>query len=165
LRQFFTNAHSYLSPTGQLHIAHKTIEPFSWWGITDLARECGFRQCCSVVFDRCLYPGYVNRKVLDKKSFPSSDARVFVFTSNEGASGVASPHPEGARGGTNVEAAALGLVRVVDELPSLAAAAASTVRGQGNKATKRKDTRTDVGGTGTGTAGSSSQQAKRTRPN
>ena len=27
-------------------------------------------------FPRTLYPGYVNRKVLDKKSFPLHDARV-----------------------------------------------------------------------------------------
>lgn len=25
---------------------------------------------------RCLYPGYINRKVLDKKSFPLNDALV-----------------------------------------------------------------------------------------
>ena len=102
-------------------------------------------------------------KVLDKKSFPSSDARVFVFMSNKGTSGATSPHPDEVRGGMDAEAAALGLVRVVDELPSLSAAATSAARGQGNKATKRKDTRTDV--SSTGAAGSSSQQAKRTRPN
>jgi hypothetical protein len=33
----------------------------------------------SIVFDRYLYPGYVNRKVLDKKSFPLHDARIFIF--------------------------------------------------------------------------------------
>ena len=28
---------------------------------------------------RCLYPGYINRKALDKKSFPANDARVYLF--------------------------------------------------------------------------------------
>ena len=175
LRQFFTNAHSYLTPRGQLHIAHKTIEPFSWWGITDLARECGFRQCFSVVFDRCLYPGYVNRKVLDKKSFPSSDARVFVFVSTRGQQGNASTattvvEAEALVGGADVTgmATALGLVRVVDELPSLiAGVVALSSRGrQGNKASKRSshDTRMHADSAdGTGGAGYS-QQAKRTRP-
>ena len=31
---------------------------------------------------RCLYPGYVNRKVLDKKSFPLHDARVSTDTAH-----------------------------------------------------------------------------------
>jgi hypothetical protein len=74
------NVHQYLRPdSGQLHVTHKTIEPFSWWEITQLAEECGLFLYCSIVFDRCLYPGYVNRKVLDKKSFPLHDARTFVF--------------------------------------------------------------------------------------
>lgn len=33
----------------------------------------------SIIFDKCNYPGYTNRKVLDKKSFPCNDARTFIF--------------------------------------------------------------------------------------
>ncbi len=77
IRRFFANIQPYLVANGsEIHLAHKTIEPFSWWGITDLAREQGFTCMRTVVFDRCNYPGYINRKVLDKKSFPCNDALV-----------------------------------------------------------------------------------------
>jgi len=32
---------------------------------------------------RCNYPGYINRKVLDQKSFPCNDAQIFVFTQKQ----------------------------------------------------------------------------------
>jgi 25S rRNA (uracil2634-N3)-methyltransferase len=60
----------------EVHITHKTFEPFCWWNILEIAQECGFSCEGTMVFDRCLYPGYVNRKALDKKSFPFNDARV-----------------------------------------------------------------------------------------
>lgn len=64
---------------GEIHIAHKTIEPFSWWKIKELALESDFFCPFSITFDKCLYPGYVNRKVLDKKSFPCNDAQLYLF--------------------------------------------------------------------------------------
>lgn len=68
----------YLSLEGprEVHLTHKTIEPFSWWNISELAGECGYSLLGALLFDRCLYPGYVNRKALDKKSFPCTDAQV-----------------------------------------------------------------------------------------
>ena len=57
-------------------------QPFSWWRIVDLAAECGLKHLGSVAFDRCLYPGYVNRKVLDKKSFPVHDALTYIFAAS-----------------------------------------------------------------------------------
>ena len=79
LRTFFRTGKGFLSPQGEIHVVHKTIEPFSWWDIVGLGREAGLQYLGSVVFDRCLYPGYVNRKVKDRKSFPLHDARTFVF--------------------------------------------------------------------------------------
>lgn len=35
------------------------------------------------------YPGYINRKVLDKKSFPSNDAQTYIFKSNPNATAAA----------------------------------------------------------------------------
>jgi 25S rRNA (uracil2634-N3)-methyltransferase len=67
------------SPPSEVHITHKTQEPFCWWNITELARDCGFHYEGSIVFDRYLYPGYINRKALDKKSFPSHDALVIYI--------------------------------------------------------------------------------------
>lgn len=79
LRAFFQNAREYLNAQGEIHVTHKTIEPFSWWGIIELAQSSGLKFVGSIIFDRCLYPGYTNRKVKDNKSFPLHDARTFIF--------------------------------------------------------------------------------------
>ena len=86
LKSFFTNIQPYLkpsnlneseaSPGGVIYVTHKTIEPFCWWGITDIAEDAGLFSNGSVVFDKYLYPGYTNRKVLSKKGFPLHDAQV-----------------------------------------------------------------------------------------
>ena len=84
VKDFFRSAAQLLSPEGEVHVAHKTIEPFSWWQMPQLGRESdsGLDLACSLVFDRALFPGYVNRKALHKKSFPSHDAQIYVFKSN-----------------------------------------------------------------------------------
>lgn len=82
LRRFFANCLPLLRCHGEVHVTHKTCEPFSWWNIVDLAQESGLRYCGCVVFDRCLYPGYINRKALDSKSFSAFDAVTYVFVSN-----------------------------------------------------------------------------------
>jgi 25S rRNA (uracil2634-N3)-methyltransferase len=76
LRKFFQSVKYILQRNGEVHVTHKTIEPFSWWGLTQIAAEEGFQLYGQIVFDRWNYPGYINRKVLDKKSFPCHDARV-----------------------------------------------------------------------------------------
>jgi 25S rRNA (uracil2634-N3)-methyltransferase len=77
IRGFFQSAQRFLkSEHSEIHVTHKTLEPFCWWNIVEIARECGLRCEGSIVFDRYLYPGYINRKALDKKSFPFHDARV-----------------------------------------------------------------------------------------
>ncbi len=52
LRSFFSDAQAVLAAEGELHVTHKTIEPFSWWKITDLAEESGLCFLGSIVFDR-----------------------------------------------------------------------------------------------------------------
>lgn len=77
LQRFFANVKPFLTTgTGEVHLTHKTIEPFSWWGIENIAVENGFRKVLSICFDKYNYPSYVNRKALDKKSFPCNDAQV-----------------------------------------------------------------------------------------
>ncbi len=50
---FFANAHPYLVPgSGEVHVAHKTIEPFSWWGIVNLGEQNGMECGGSVIFDK-----------------------------------------------------------------------------------------------------------------
>ena len=60
-------------------MTHKTIEPFSWWDVPALAAEAGFALARRVVFDRCLYAGYTNRKALDRKGFACNDAETLIF--------------------------------------------------------------------------------------
>jgi len=63
---------------GEIHIVHKTKQPFSWWEIPKM--ECNEYTCVrNVVFDRSLYPGYIPRKVGENKSFPVFDAVVHCF--------------------------------------------------------------------------------------
>lgn len=77
LRGFFRCSKVFLkSEESEIHLTHKTLEPFCWWNIIEIGRECGFHCEGTVVFDRYLYPGYINRKALDRKSFPFNDARV-----------------------------------------------------------------------------------------
>lgn len=53
LAKFFANVRRCLTKgTGEVHISHKTIEPFSWWGMRQIAAENGFDFAYAVVFDR-----------------------------------------------------------------------------------------------------------------
>lgn len=77
LKRFFEGVQMFLrANSGQVHITHKTFEPFCWWNIVKLAEDAGLHYQGSMVFDRYLYPGYINRKALENKSFPFHDAQV-----------------------------------------------------------------------------------------
>lgn len=103
---FFAECEQYLvkkteSSGGYVHITHKTFEPFCWWDIRGIGERSGsYTYTGSLLFDRCLFPGYINRKALDKKSFPLHDAQVFEFAHNKsadknGTSSTGSPYPSG----------------------------------------------------------------------
>ncbi|KAL7678682.1 hypothetical protein Plhal304r1_c095g0173491 [Plasmopara halstedii] len=79
LNDFFANVAQILTPTGEVHVTHKTKKPFGQWGIENIAKINKLRHQKSVVFDRCLYPGYSNKKVLSKGSFPIWDSLTFIF--------------------------------------------------------------------------------------
>jgi 25S rRNA (uracil2634-N3)-methyltransferase len=51
---------------GEVHITHKTKPPYNHWGIVSQAAtsESGLLWDGSVIFDRCSYPPYINRKAL-----------------------------------------------------------------------------------------------------
>lgn len=83
LRQFFSTAPVLLNDSGEIHVTHKTSEPFSWWKIINLGIESGLCYHGSIIFDRYLYPGYTNRKALDNKGFPLHDAQVYIFSSSK----------------------------------------------------------------------------------
>ena len=51
---FFHNAWKYLNINNkkEIHITHKTIEPFSWWDIINIGINCNYSYLGSVIFDR-----------------------------------------------------------------------------------------------------------------
>lgn len=51
--RFFGNVAKFLHPQkGEVHVTHKTIEPFSWWGLKDLAKQQGYQRVFEVAFDK-----------------------------------------------------------------------------------------------------------------
>ena len=84
VRDFVASARHLLLRQGQIHINHKTKPPFNQWRIEDVAMLKGKDSPQAyyygrIVFDRYLFPPYVPRKALDRKSFPSHDACTYVF--------------------------------------------------------------------------------------
>ncbi|CAH0476524.1 unnamed protein product [Peronospora belbahrii] len=83
LHEFFSHVGQVLTSCGEVHVTHKTKAPFGQWGIDNIAKTNKFYHKLSVVFDRCLYPGYTNKKVLSKGSFPIWDSQTFIFVPEE----------------------------------------------------------------------------------
>ncbi len=80
VRDFLSSAAGLLSPDGQIHVVHKTREPFSWWKIQSLAENIETLEYTrDVVFDRSMYPTYIPRKVGKQESFAMFDAVVHCF--------------------------------------------------------------------------------------
>ncbi|RLN53081.1 hypothetical protein BBJ29_002051 [Phytophthora kernoviae] len=79
LHDFFAIVAQVLTEAGEVHVTHKTKAPFGQWGIENIATTNKLRHKQSVIFDRCLYHGYSNKKVLDKRSFPIWDSQTFIF--------------------------------------------------------------------------------------
>lgn len=54
VRRFFSNVAVVLDPNGlqEIHVTHKTCEPFSWWNIVKLGQDAGLTYLGSIVFDR-----------------------------------------------------------------------------------------------------------------
>lgn len=65
----------------QIHINHKTKPPFNHWNIDEivLSSASQMRYLGRVVLDRFLFPPYIPRKALDRKSFPCHDACTYIF--------------------------------------------------------------------------------------
>ena len=84
VRRFVDNARNFLSSNGhgQIHINHKTKPPFNQWKLEEVAMSAApnnVRYLGRVVLDRGLFPPYVPRKALDRKSFPCHDACTYIF--------------------------------------------------------------------------------------
>ena len=83
LHDFFAHVGHLLTPGGEVHVTHKTKAPFGQWDMEHIAKINKLCHKQSVVFDRCLYPGYTNKKVLSKGSFPIWDSQTFIFVPEE----------------------------------------------------------------------------------
>ncbi|KAB1204485.1 hypothetical protein CJ030_MR8G028119 [Morella rubra] len=59
---FFKSAVDMLTENGEIHITHKTANPYSKWEIEKLAEEVGLYLLEKVPFVIFDYPGYVNRR-------------------------------------------------------------------------------------------------------
>jgi len=59
---FFNNASRMLRPNGEIHLSHKTTEPFSYWNIENLAAQCFLTLIERADFKREDYPGYNNKR-------------------------------------------------------------------------------------------------------
>lgn len=87
IKAFIKQCESYLSPgDGEIHMIHKTKPPYNQWSLEIVAledyKEKRFVEYKGrIVFDKCLLPPYTPRKALDKKSFPVSDACLYIFGS------------------------------------------------------------------------------------
>ena len=80
VRAFVRSAVPLLAPGGEIHVAHKTKEPFSWWGFPGLVSHALLTYRGALVFDRAAYQPYANRKARDRKSFSAMDAVVYIYS-------------------------------------------------------------------------------------
>jgi 25S rRNA (uracil2634-N3)-methyltransferase len=95
IRTFAASAVNFLTNNGQIHMAHKTKPPFDQWQIEqavlgddndgdggdndDRPQPPELVYLGRIVLDRAIWPPYVPRKALDRKSFPHHDACTYIF--------------------------------------------------------------------------------------
>ncbi|KAE8646034.1 hypothetical protein Csa_015629 [Cucumis sativus] len=82
VRRFMRNAKKLLAENGEIHITHKTSHPYSEWKIEEIGEEEGLYLKEEVEFDKCDYPGYVNKKGSgpnSNKTFPVGASSTFKF--------------------------------------------------------------------------------------
>ena len=93
VRRFARSALAVLAPGGEVHVSHKTIEPYKWWGFPDLVTdaEAGLAYRGAYVFDRASFPPYANRKACDRASFTATDAVTYVYAGPGDASSATLP--------------------------------------------------------------------------
>ena len=63
----------------EIHVTHKCKGAFFSWNMKSLSEGSSFNFDNAVVFDKDLYPGYENKKVNTKGSFPIFDSKTYIF--------------------------------------------------------------------------------------
>lgn len=59
---FFSHASRMLRPYGEVHVSHKTSEPYDRWNLEELASQCSLILAERVNFKKADYPGYNNKR-------------------------------------------------------------------------------------------------------
>lgn len=62
VKGFLGSAHDMLEVNGEIHVTHKTTEPYSKWEIERLAEDAGLRLVEKVRFKKADYPGFSNKR-------------------------------------------------------------------------------------------------------
>ncbi|CAA0410131.1 unnamed protein product [Arabidopsis thaliana] len=83
VRGFLESARKMLKDEdGEIHVTHKTTDPFNRWGIETLAGEKGLRLIGEIEFHKWAFPGYSNKKGGGSNcnsTFPIVKASTFMF--------------------------------------------------------------------------------------
>ncbi|KAM0908674.1 hypothetical protein ACQ4PT_015299 [Festuca glaucescens] len=82
VRIFFRSASQLLCPEGEVHVSHKTGQPYDRWDIEQLASEYSLVMSEKVPFDKRDYPGYNQKRGDGRKcnrSFPLRNGCTFKF--------------------------------------------------------------------------------------
>ncbi|KAF9615335.1 hypothetical protein IFM89_022986 [Coptis chinensis] len=83
VRGFLQSARHMLTKNGEIHVTHKTSNPFSKWEVQKLAQEAGLCLVEEVLFSKADYPGYHNKKGYGRKTnktFHVGECSTFKFT-------------------------------------------------------------------------------------
>nr|XP_043622631.1 uncharacterized protein LOC122594228 [Erigeron canadensis] len=79
---FFKNASGMLQPKGEVHVTHKTSEPFHLWNIEELATQNSLTLLERAEFKLEDYPGYSNKRgagMTSDASFPLGECSTYKF--------------------------------------------------------------------------------------
>ncbi|KAK1399185.1 Heavy metal-associated isoprenylated plant protein [Heracleum sosnowskyi] len=83
LNGFFKNASGMLRPDGEIHVNHKTSNPYCNWKLEELAGQNSLRLIECVAFKKEDYPGYENKRGSSSRcdqSFPLGICCTFKFS-------------------------------------------------------------------------------------
>lgn len=62
LRRSFSNACHLLKPCGEIHVRHKTGQPYDSWDLEHLAADCSLIMFEIKNFQKANYPGYNHKR-------------------------------------------------------------------------------------------------------
>lgn len=82
VRDFFRNVSGMLRDGGEVHVNHKTTDPFSNWNIKELAIESSLSFICCPEFKIEDYPAYNNKRGDGPRCdepFPLGECSTFIF--------------------------------------------------------------------------------------